>query len=226
MQQSKTLVIGHREGNVADEFYLEFGLIDGFHMPGRDEVDCLDPDTIDAYIVKHGPFDRMLYAAAINELTWIKDITYADLQAHYAINVFGFVQMVSSHINYFPQEHARVVALVSDAARTPMRGSLLYGSSKTALTGVIRNMARELAPQITVVGVSPTVIDNTPMTDYIDETVPLFRGWDPQKARAYETSNIPMGRRVTKQEVAATILFAMTGPATLTGSIIEITGGK
>jgi NAD(P)-dependent dehydrogenase (short-subunit alcohol dehydrogenase family) len=107
-----------------------------------------------------------------------------------------------------------------------MRGSLMYNSSKAALAFSIRNMARELAPNTVVVGVAPCIIEDTPMTEYIDETVPVFRGWTPEKAREYERSNIPLGRRLTKDEVAQTMLFALNGPEALTGSILNITGGR
>lgn len=222
---NRLLVIGYQPNNIAarvlDDWYGESD------YPSRTQIDLTeDEEVIDDYLLDNGPYTHVLYAAAVNELRWIKDIQRIDMIETYLVNVFGFVSVVASHLKHFPDEPTRFVTVVSDAARTPMRGSLLYGSSKTALTGVIRNMARELAPKQTVVGVSPTVVGDTPMTDYIDEAVPLFRGWDPVKAAEYEKSNIPIGRRVTKDEVASTIMFALNGPDALTGSIIEITGGK
>lgn len=223
----KTLLIGWRKHNVADEIWDEMGGSGrDMYVPLQGEMNMLLPETIEEYIIRNGPFDEIVYTAAVNELTWIKDITYADLERVFGVNVFGLVKTVGFHVRKFPDHKTRVVAIVSDSARTPMRGSLLYGSSKTALTGVLRNMARELAPSVTVVGVSPGIIDGTPMTEYIDEAVPKFRGWSPEEAKAYEQSMIPLKRRVTKKEVAQTVLFALNGPESLTGSIIEITGGK
>lgn len=225
----KTLLIGWRDGNVADAIMREAGesYRREWYVPSTEQMDMLRPGTIHEYIKEHGPFDEIIYTAALNELTWIEDIHYDDLSRVFGVNVFGLVEVVARHIEFFEDHHPlRVVAIVSDSARTPMRGSLLYGSSKTALTGVLRNMARELAPKAIVVGVSPGIIDETPMTEYIDATVPEFRGWTPEQAKEYEKSMIPLKRRVTKQEVAETVLFALDGPASLTGSIIEITGGK
>lgn len=221
----KTLVIGWRKGNVADELSLH--LADRMTwLSSAETLDVTRPVSINGYLREAGPFDEIVYCAAVNELKWIPDITHDDLVHTYSVNVFGLVEVVAKHIELYGDWRLRIVALVSDAARTPMRGSLLYGSSKTALMGVIRNMARELAPHTTVVGVSPGIIDDTPMTRYIDETVPVFRGWDPEQAKNYEQSMIPLKRRTTKREVAQTLLFALNGPDALTGSIIEITGGK
>ncbi len=232
MKSMKTLVVGYREGNLADDI-IDHIQADSphdreIHMPSAERLNMLQPLTISRYLREHGPFDEIVYCAAINSLTWIEDIHYSDLMTTYGVNVFGLVEIVARHVEFFvgSEQPLRVVALVSDASRTPMRGSLLYGSSKTALIGVIRNMARELAPTTVVVGVSPGIIADTPMTEYIDETVPVFRGWSPEHAKQYETAAIPLGRRTTKREVSRTVLFALDGPESLTGSIIEITGGK
>lgn len=223
----KTLLVGWSEGNVADKISALLGTNREVYAPAQNELDMLRPKTIHEYIERFGPFDEIIYCAALNQLTWIEDIHYDDLQRIYGVNVFGLVEIVARHIERFEDHHPlRIVAIVSDSARTPMRGSLLYGSSKTALTGVLRNMARELAPRAIVVGVSPGIIEDTPMTKYIDRKVPDFRGWTSEQAKAYEQSMIPLKRRVTKQEVAETVLFALNGPESLTGSIIEITGGK
>jgi NAD(P)-dependent dehydrogenase (short-subunit alcohol dehydrogenase family) len=196
----KTLVIGWRDGNLAHEL-INLAVWEGsgereFFTPSQQIMDMMSPGSIERYLEQHGPFDEIVYCAAVNELTWIKDITRMDLDRAYGVNVFGLVETVARHIEWFGAERRlKVVAVVSDASRVAMRGSLLYGSSKTALVGVLKNMARELAPNVIVVGVSPGVA-------------------------------IPLGRRTTKREVAETMLFALDGPDALTGSIIEITGGK
>jgi NAD(P)-dependent dehydrogenase (short-subunit alcohol dehydrogenase family) len=229
----RTLVVGWRPGNVADALYMEASRQAGrlkdeweYTLCGKDDLNLENVIEIGRYIAQHGPFDRIVYTAAINELRWIKNTTGGHLQRTYQVNVFALVDLVSAHMRVFDKAPQRVVALVSDSSRTAMRGSIAYSSSKAALVGVLKNMARELAPDCVVVGVSPGIIDNTPMTDYIDEVVPVMRNWSPQEAQAYERSMIPMGRRATKDEVVQTILFALNGPEYLSGSIIEITGGK
>jgi hypothetical protein len=63
------------------------------------------------------------------------------------------------------------------------------------------------------------------MTRELAEKIPAFRGWTEDQAREYEGVP-PIGRRVTKPEVAETLWFALTGPQALNGSIITINGGK
>ncbi len=222
----RTLIVGWRPGNIADAFAQILGTDVTLYIPDVQQMDLLQPTFIYNYLTQYGPFDEIVYCAGINELEWIKDLWSEDLHRTYQVNVFGLVEIVARHVEIYESRPFRVVALVSDSSRHAMRGSLAYSSSKAALVGVIKNMARELAPRVLVVGVSPGIVEDTPMTDYIDKMVPGFRGWNPEKTREYEQSMIPMRRRATKYEVAQTMLFALRGPDYLTGSIIEIAGGK
>jgi pteridine reductase len=107
-----------------------------------------------------------------------------------------------------------------------MRNSIAYCSSKAALVQAVRCAARELAPHVRVNAVSPAIIEHTPMTTNIDAAVQLQRGWSEEEALEYERKLIPMGRRATKEEVAQVVLQTLAGPQFMTGSNIEITGGK
>lgn len=220
-----TLIVGRRPGNIGDGVALRL-LNRTIHNPAQVQMDLTNPSQIRNYVRMYGPWEEIVYCAGLNQLSWIEDLSSEILQEAYAVNVFGLVQLVAAQKRTFRKAPERIVAVVSDSSRTAMRGSLAYSSSKAALVGVLKNMARELAPATVVVGVSPGIVADTPMTAYIDEEVPKFRGWTPDEAKAYEASMIPQKRRVTKDEVVDTIMFALQGPESLSGSIIEITGGK
>lgn len=168
----------------------------------------------------------IIYCAGINHLGKIGDLKGDVLMKHYAVNVAGFIMVLNAFHKHWSKERVNVTAIVSDSSRVPMRGSVAYASSKAALAHAIKCSARELAPHWRVNGVSPGVVADTPMTDRIDEVVPQLRGWTKQEALAYERSLIPMGRRATKAEVAEAAIWATRGPQFMTGSIIDITGGK
>lgn len=190
-------------------------------------VEALDVvDGGEWYLSENGPFTHIVYAAGVNLLKWAKDMTLTDYRNTFEVNAYGFGLVLGTHKRLFPDDHFSAVAIVSDAMRNPMRGSTAYCASKAALAAIIKNLAREWAPDCRINGVAPAIVSDTPMTEYIDATVPGFRGWDPEKAAAYEASMLPMGRRVTKAEVAEVVTNVLFGPAYLTGSIIDITGGK
>lgn len=195
--------------------------------PPSGTVDVCNVVDLRECVRQSGPFQYIVYSAGFNRLEWIKDISKSDVMEYtYDVNVAGFVALVSEHVRQYPDAEVSAVAVSSDAAENPMRGSLAYCVSKAALNMAIRVMARELAPRWRVNGVAPGMVEGTPMTRYIDETIPVFRGWTPEYAREYERSSVPSGRRATIEEIAETIRWVLLGPPQMTGAIVKINGGK
>lgn len=200
--------------------------------PRPSEVDVTrDTDLFD-YVSNNGPYDVAVYAAGIASLQWIDDFMPADpyisppqFMEVYDVNVFGFLRLLTA-LKRTQADGGRILAIVSDAATTPMRGSMAYCTSKAALSMAVRCAAREMGPEWCVNGLSPSAVEGTPMSDWIDKMVPVFRGWTEEQARSYEVGSIPKGRRVSTQEVAEMALSIIHGPDFLTGSIITLSGGK
>lgn len=191
------------------------------------EMNVRSEFSIRDYLRDNGPFEYVVYTPGVNFLNYVEDQTQGNMLEDYRVNVLGFTSVLGIHSQMYGKEAMKsAVAIVSDAARNPMRGSLSYCSSKAALGMAIKVIAREWAGVTRVNGVAPAIVDDTPMTEYIDKTVPEFRGWDPVAAREYEKTMLPMKRRVTKDEVAEVIEHTLFGPAYQTGSIVDITGGK
>lgn len=166
------------------------------------------------------------YCAGVNLLSAIKDVDELEMWQTFNANVMGFIRLMRAVANVYPEGNVSVVAVASDAARVAMRNSINYCASKAALVQAVKVAARELAPTVRVNAVSPAIIEGTPMTVEIDELVKAQRGWTEEEALKYERSMIPMQRRASKEEVADVILNTLNGPAFMTGSNIEITGGK
>jgi NAD(P)-dependent dehydrogenase (short-subunit alcohol dehydrogenase family) len=226
VKKPKVLIVGAGTGGIGDAVAEVLREDHGLFLPGLSTLDVANDYSIEWYVGVHGPFDAIVYSAGYNKLDWISDLSSADYQRTFEINAFGLPLLVAAQHRIHGEPVPRVVAIVSDASDTPMRGSLAYTASKAAEAMIVRGMARELAPGTITVGVSPGVVDNTAMTEYINQTVPGFRGWTEDQARQYEMAGNVLGRRVTKEEVAQTVRFALTGPEALNGSIITLNGGK
>jgi NAD(P)-dependent dehydrogenase (short-subunit alcohol dehydrogenase family) len=70
------------------------------------------------------------------------------------------------------------------------------------------------------------MVEGTAMTEYIDKTIPKFRGWTPEYAREYERQGTPTGRRATLTEIAQAVVWVLLGPDQMTGAIISVNGGR
>lgn len=232
-------VIGVSDGNLGQSIYQ--WAINGFkededkrydNVYATDEVCDVSSDVhlmekAKSFIAANDDHAIMdvVYCAGVNELSPIKHLDENTIWNTFNVNVMGFIRLLNVLTNLRDVD-VNVVAIASDAARNPMRNSITYCASKAALVQAMRVAARELAPGYRVNTVSPAIIHDTPMTLDIDVEVQHQRGWTYEELREYERSQIPMGRRAWKYEIAQVVLQTLVGPEFLTGSNIEITGGK
>lgn len=105
------------------------------------------------------------------------------------------------------------VVLVSDfLALDPARNYLAHSVSKAAVEGLVRALAVELAPEVSVNGVAPG-------------TVLPPEGTAPEEAEKL-ARRVPLRRNGSSEDVAETVLFLCAGPSFMTGQIIRVDGGK
>ena len=109
----------------------------------------------------------------------------------------------------------RIINITSMVGRTGQAGQVNYASSKAALIGFTRSLAREVASRnVTVNAVAPGLIE-TPMTAVLDE-----------KQREFLMVQIPLGRAGTDLEIAQSVAFlASHGAAYITGHVLDVNGG-
>lgn len=110
------------------------------------------------------------------------------------------------------QRRGRIVLVSDFLAVKPAKGYVAHATSKAAVEGLVRALAVELAPEVSVNGVSPG-------------TVLVPEGTPPEDAERWARS-VPLRRNGNPSDVAATVLFLCSGPSFLTGQIIRVDGGK
>jgi len=109
--------------------------------------------------------------------------------------------------------HGGRVVFISDAIATqPARGYAAHAASKAAVEGLVRALALELAPEVSVNGVSPG-------------TVLVPEGTSAEDAARWARS-VPAKRNGDPEDVAEAVLFFCAGPAFITGQVLRVDGGK
>jgi pteridine reductase len=109
------------------------------------------------------------------------------------------------------QRRGRIV-LVSDAlASAPVRGYVAHAASKAAVEGLVRALAIELAPEVSVNGVAPGTV--------------LVPAGTSEDVAARWASEIPLRRIGTAEDVADAVVFLSSGSGFVTGQIVHVDGG-
>jgi 3-oxoacyl-[acyl-carrier protein] reductase len=107
-----------------------------------------------------------------------------------------------------------VVNLSSISAQTGLGSSIAYCASKGALETMSRSLARVLAPQVRVINISPAAVN----TGFVP-------GRDEAAIRKQAASN-PLNLVAEPDDIAISVLSAITHMRLMTGSTIVVDGGR
>jgi NAD(P)-dependent dehydrogenase (short-subunit alcohol dehydrogenase family) len=164
---------------------------------------------------KWDSLDVLVQNAGIYERARFSRITDEALRATFELNVFGPFALTRELLPLLERsEHARVVFVSSVLAFSGSTSGAHYASSKSALLGLARSLAKELAPRVTVNVVAPGSIDTA-----------ILAGDTPARRKERERT-IPLARVGTAAEVAEAIAFLASPAASyITGTTIHVNGG-
>ena len=179
--------------------------------------------TVDALITdvmeKFGRIDVLVNNAGISQKVTVADMTMADIQRIFNVNMFGLFQITQAVCEVMKkQRYGRIVHLSSVSGKRGggVFGGAHYSASKAAVLGFSKNLAREVSQYgITTNCVCPGLINTE-----------IWKSMPAEQAKAVIDS-IPMGRPGETQEVADTIVFLASREASyITGEEIDINGGS
>ena len=106
-----------------------------------------------------------------------------------------------------------IVNIVDIHGQRPMRDHPVYGPAKAALAMLTRALAKDLAPEVRVNGVSPGAI--LWPEDGMTETT-----------QASILKEVPLGRAGEPGDIASCVLFLLRDAPYVTGQIIAVDGGR
>ena len=182
------------------------------------QADSGDADAVRRAVLKtaeaFGRIDILVNNAGVLALGSVEDLPLADFDRTLAINVrsvFVASQAVLPHMG----TGGRIINIGStNADRMPFAGGAIYAMSKSALTGLVKGMARDLGPRnITVNNVQPGPVD-TDMNPADGEMAPGMLGL------------MALDRYGTAQEIADFVAFIASPQAGyITGANLTIDGG-
>ncbi len=153
----------------------------------------------------------------VNSASWyakadLREATPGTIQRLNAIHVEAPLLLCQRFERMLRDARGHVVNMVDLLAERPWPAYLPYCASKAALWNLTLGLARTLAPEVTVNGIAPGVVE-----------------WPDDYAaseREKYLKRVPLGRAGTPEDVANVVRFLVTGGTYVTGQIIRLDGGR
>lgn len=154
----------------------------------------------------------------ISEESWRRIV---DVNLH---GTFNFAQPVARRMA--DRGAGSIVALASASSRLPSAAVSAYAVTKSAIHGLVRNLAFELGPLgVRVNAVSPGIVD-TEMWRQIDRERGCLLGLEPGELLAEAPQRIPLRRLEQPEDVAKIVAYLLSDDADyMTGQNISYDGG-
>ncbi|MDW8247288.1 MAG: 3-oxoacyl-ACP reductase family protein [Sandaracinaceae bacterium] len=172
--------------------------------------------AIEGWVRAKGKLDIFVSNAGIAIDQVLLRLRPEDLHRTWAVNVEGAIWGAKAAIrSMLRQRYGRVIFITSVVGETGNAGQAAYASSKAALIGLTKTLAREYASRgITVNAVAPGFIE-TEMTASL-----------PDELRKRMIEQTPLGRIGKPEEVAPAVVYLASDEAAfVTGQVLRVNGG-
>lgn len=171
---------------------------------------------------KWGKIDILLSNAGMNMFQGVEHCTEDDWQYNLDLNLashWRLSKLCKPYLN--KSEDACIVLMTSNHAYSSIPGCFPYNVTKTAITGLVRAMAIEWAPQVRVVGVAPGFIDTAGNDTW-------FNSFEDAAAERQRTIDLhPVKTLGTVEEVGALCVYLSSPLARfICGTTILMDGGR
>ncbi len=175
----------------------------------------------DFAIEKFGKVDILVCSQGFNRKHEVVDFDMADWDAMFETNVKSVFVCNKVFGKYFKQvnKYGKIVDVTSvrdQIATFPGGGNAGYCATKGALTSIIKQCATELAPEVTVNGIGPTVT----LTPMMEKIVPE------QAVKVGIPADHPMGRMALPDDIIGAAVYLCSDASCYhTGQVLYPDGG-
>jgi NAD(P)-dependent dehydrogenase (short-subunit alcohol dehydrogenase family) len=217
---AKIVLTGRDEARLRDTMAQLQG--DGHRVEPLDLAASIDqiPAWIKSIAAEVGPISGLAHCAGIHMQRPLRMLDWVRFEEIQRINVTTAVMLAKGlrQKGCFPDSGGSIVLLSSVAGMVGQPGITAYAASKSALLGVCRCLALELAPEkLRVNCVAPGMV-RTEMAEQ------MFRSLSPEQIAAIEAAH-PLGFGEPR-DVANAIAFLLSGASKwMTGSVLAMDGG-
>ena len=181
------------------------------------QADLLDINSmkplVDTVVEWGGRLDGLVNNASSFYPTPVGSITETEWDELIGSNLKAPLFLAQAATGQLRDNNGAIVNIVDIHAERPLRDHAVYGAAKAGLAMLTRSLAKDLAPNIRVNGVSPGAIlwPENGMTEDVQKSI---------------LEQIPLARAGDPQDIAGCVLYLLRDATYVTGQIIPVDGGR
>lgn len=194
--------------NVTEDSLLPVGL----NIRNKNDI----KRVVEEVIAKWGRIDVLINNAGITSNVSLLDSTDEEFQEMFDVNFFGVVSLTREVVKYMKNTGGSIINTSSMVGTYGGRNQSAYASSKFAINGLTKSLAKELGMyNIRVNAVSPGVVG----TDMVRENVT-------EEMKAGLLRMTPLAKMAEPKDLAGIYLYLASDASNFTtGTIIGVDGG-
>ena len=176
-----------------------------------------------------GPVDILVNGAAIFNMAPLAEITEADFDRQFNINVRGllFTTQIISAGMIAAGKGGKIINFSSQAGRRGEAHVAVYCAAKAAVISLTQSMALELIKhRINVNAIAPGVID-TPMWDVVDSLFAKYENRPIGEKKRLVGEAVPFGRMGVPEDITgAAVFLASSDSDYIVAQTLNVDGGN
>lgn len=218
---AKVVVCGSKEENAIkaiEDMKKDLNLTEdvlfpvGLNMKDKKHV----KEVVESVIERWGKIDILINNAGITSNVSLLDSTDEEFEEMFAINFFGVVTLTREVVRFMKDTGGSIINTSSMVGIYGGRNQAAYSSSKFAVNGLTKSLAKELGKyNIRVNAVAPGVVGTDMMKDHVTDQM-----------KQGLISMTPLGKMAEVDDLAGAYLYLASDLSKFTtGTIISVDGG-
>jgi len=181
------------------------------------QADLRDSDAltglIDQAVDKTGGLNILLNNASSFYATPLEEVTQQHWDDLLGTNLKAPLFLAKAAAPHLRKSGGQIINIVDIHSQRPLKNHPVYGAAKAGLAMLTRSLAKDLAPEIRVNGVSPGAIlwPEEGMSEKAEQSI---------------IKQIPLARVGRPEDIARTVLFLIKDAPYISGQIIAVDGGR
>ncbi len=168
---------------------------------------------VDDIVRQTGQLDVLINNASTFYPTPLAEVTEAHWDDLLGTNLKAPLFLAQAAMPHLRRTGGQIINIIDIHAQRPLKNHPVYGPAKAGLAMLTRSLAKDLAPDIRVNGVSPGAIlwPEEGMSEQAEQSI---------------LRQIPLARMGEPGDIARTVLFLVKDAPYITGQIIPVDGGR